>query len=97
MAVRCQRFFCHGPHAYYFEVRGEALQDEREDGPLSEAQLPSLADTVLQDLAAREEAQRRGDEWLHDLPSAKEPSPWLQLTRWPAYLQGHLSRAMPLC
>lgn len=86
--VRCQRFFASGQHAGYFEVRPARIRQSSEarfkaSGP------DALVTAVLQDLAILERVQRERVEVVSDDPSLKEVSPWLQLTRWPSYLQGY--------
>lgn len=49
----------------------------------------SIAAEVRSELAALEEQKRRHGQVMHDSASAKEVSPWLQLTRWSGYLKGY--------
>lgn len=53
------------------------------------SQPESIISSVLQDLAALERDQEKQNTVACDEHSAKETSPWLQLTRWLSYLNGH--------
>jgi hypothetical protein len=82
--VRCQRFFLHGQHSSYFVVYTSDLTIS-----MSTVSSMSIAAEVRSELAALEEQKRRHGQIMHDSASAKEVSPWLQLTRWPRYLKGY--------
>ena len=49
----------------------------------------AFATAVLQDLAMLEQAEHERAEVVCETSSTKEVSPWLQLTRWSSYLNGH--------
>jgi hypothetical protein len=82
--VRCQRFFLHGQHSGYFEVYTSDLTIS-----MSTVSSVSIAAEVRSELATLEEQRRKHGQVMHDSASAKEVSPWLQLTRWPRYLKGY--------
>ena len=85
-AVSCQRFFRHGRHSTYFAISADASVGVGTEG----APVPNtLEDAVLRDLASLESAQHAQADGVLQIASAKETSPWLQLTRWTDYLQGH--------
>ena len=48
-----------------------------------------LASTVLEQLSSLEDEQRKGRQIVSSTQSSKQVSPWLELTRWPTYLDGH--------
>ncbi|KAK3619415.1 hypothetical protein LTR56_024041 [Elasticomyces elasticus] len=80
-------------HQHYFEVKcAPPTPPDVQTTPVHHTLATTNALAVAnlrQELAEREHAQRQGDDWLRELPGAKEPSPWLRLTRWPVYLLGH--------
>ena len=89
--VDCQRFFAQGPHSAYVEVRTST------EGPASQfADLTAPRDPVaagLDELRALQAAQQQGADDIDVQASRTEVSPWLELTQWPQYLQGHSLRA----
>jgi hypothetical protein len=82
--VRCQRFFLHGQHSGYLEVYTSDLTIS-----MSTISSVSIAAEVRSELATLEGKRRKHGQVMHDSASAKEVSPWLQLTRWPRYLKGY--------
>ena len=70
----------------YFEVANSHPPDYT---TRVQSQADTLSSRVLQDLAVLEEQQRQGSQILLEVASAKEVSPWLELTRWPDYLGGY--------
>ena len=82
--VSCQRFFLRGRYAGYFEVlqilkpgSSEQQQQQQQEGtPAS-----TLADAVLRNLTSIEKYQSQHGQVVLEFSSAKEVSPWLQITR----------------
>jgi hypothetical protein len=90
--VHCQRFFMQGGHATFVVIpRGEPELCQLQQ----QAETPDndLAHTVLQDLATLEHRESQHNKTVPLIVSTKEVSPWLQMTRWPAYLIGRDLRA----
>jgi hypothetical protein len=88
--VHCQRFFHHGKHAGYFAVLHTSNLESNSDQQERQTEAPTglLTDAVLRSLAVLEERQGQCSLVVPDTSSAKEVSPWLQMTRWPMYLSG---------
>lgn len=83
--VHCQRFFHTGRHTSHFIVHPEN-RGENNASRCETSQPESIISAVLQDLAALERDQEKQSNVACDENSAKETSPWLQLTRWLSYL-----------
>ncbi|KAK1809579.1 hypothetical protein LTR12_016055 [Friedmanniomyces endolithicus] len=88
-SVCCQRLFPAGKNSGYFEV---SLGDTEASQAEAEGEPTSLASIVRGELAVLEEAQHERAQVFRAFESAKEVSPWLELTRWPEYLEGHRLR-----
>lgn len=85
-SVCCQRLFHAGIHSQYFEVLPTVLAD---DDDASQAHAQSGVANAVSELRALRQERKRDGELVSAAGSVKEVSPWLQLTRWPNYLQGH--------
>lgn len=87
MAVRrpvlCQQLFSAGSGSRFFEVF-----DSVRSPPTSTSNL-STKDVILSKLTRLERGQKQAGSILVATSSSKEISPWLQLTRWLGYLDGH--------
>jgi hypothetical protein len=104
--VSCQRYFTHGPQSEYFRVTPAPKPPSPRSLPLPRAGHilpPAALDRSQQEeqkIRAYVEAQLQQDEieqastqtTVHDDTSKTEVSPWLEMTRWPRYLQGHSFR-----
>lgn len=92
--VCCQRFFHTGRHTSYFTVLSERRVEDS-DARQRDANPDSIAASVLQDLAIIEQDQEKRGNIASEEKSEKETSPWLQLTRWLSYLNGHCLSKIP--
>ncbi|CAN9210663.1 hypothetical protein AA0121_g11547 [Alternaria tenuissima] len=93
--VSCQRLFVQGCKSHYFAVISPAEIEEEKDtirrrdmaAQLLEAEyIRAQIDEALKQ--GHQETQAFGDRIL-DNAAPTEVSPWLEMTRWPKYLQGH--------
>lgn len=85
--VPCQRLFASGHGSQFFEVQVDA--ERPAVGAVREV---STKDAILSELASLEKTQQHADRMIVATSSVKEVSPWLQLTRWLSYLDGHALR-----
>lgn len=97
--VSCQRFFVSGHQSIYFEVISpeEAQQRrakaKRANSPSNPGFVLAEADLVHAELFGQLHDRRRQIEAATEIVRKEvdrtEVSPWLELTRWPKYLDGH--------
>jgi hypothetical protein len=104
VSAKCQRFFVQGPQSTYFCVSGTGALNQRcilRQSPTTPPKQPSVGDQILHHVLAKLAAAEKQLELTADVisnnHSKTEISPWLEMTRWPRYLQGHkLSKVAPL-
>jgi hypothetical protein len=101
--VSCQRLFVSGAKSHYFEVitPTELQEEERTKRRMNMATMLSEADYIrLQINEALEEGDQKAqarEDVIRDNATQTEVSPWLEMTRWPKYLQGYsFSKVAPL-
>ena len=94
-AVFCQRFFVHGPQSAYFVV---VPLPQRTISPTEYGGLDEGVKITPEDLLRAEIDRQLGENtqtietWQEKIPNAAkmaEVSPWLEMTRWPKYLNGY--------
>lgn len=103
-STRCQRFFVQGPQSTYFCVSERSAIDQQSTSRQPPIRPPDqssvgneMLDLVLAELAAAEKQLELTADVISNNQSKTEISPWLEMTRWPRYLQGHkLSQVAPL-
>jgi hypothetical protein len=86
--VSCQRFFVSGSGSGFFSVIASSpIRQERLASTVSEAEfIQAQVRRDLQESLADEAEQAMQ---ITTQKHATEVSPWLELTQWPKYLQGH--------
>jgi hypothetical protein len=91
--VRLLPVFCfaHAPPSYSAFQKSRLIRRhwESQAFPPLESGPCAFTPTVLQDLAMLRQAEHERAEVVCETSSTKEVSPWLQLTRWSSYLNGH--------
>lgn len=93
--VSCQRLFVHGPKSGYFTVVSPTEVAEEEEAQRRQAMAAELREAdfiraqVNEALAKRDQETTGLDDVILDNAAPTEVSPWLEMTRWPKYLQGH--------
>jgi hypothetical protein len=101
----CQRFFVQGPQSTYFRVNrtygagDEYLspQEPKKEASHSSSPGEQMRAEVLEQLRVAEEEQRGAADIILGRASKTEISPWLEMTKWPSYLEGHtMAEAAPL-
>ena len=83
--VHCQRFFRANKYSQYFEVSMCNVEQRKEQVEPDR----SLESIVLEELDVLESRQQQGRQIVCGAASSKQVSPFLDLTRWPSYLEGH--------
>lgn len=104
ISTKCQRFFVQGPQSAYFrasERRDINQKSTSHQSPTKPPEQPSVGDRMLEHVLAKLAAAEEQLEWTADIVSSSqsrtEVSPWLEMTQWSRYSQGHkLSRVAPL-
>ncbi|THC88033.1 hypothetical protein EYZ11_012517 [Aspergillus tanneri] len=95
--VSCQRFFLGGPGSRYFTVV-PAAQALAEAARTCQAAGMTTADfiraQVHREMADDQASEEERNRHVPDRKHPTEVSPWLELTRWPQYLQGHAFAAV---
>jgi hypothetical protein len=95
--VSCQRFYHARPGSHFFEVTCAAQP--------SQLALPATPQTPAKHIRAHIDQALREGEAAAELANSQVPSlsahltevsPWLELTRWPEYLQGQDLTAVAL-
>jgi len=88
--VLCQRLFSAGRDSHFFEVQVDVPIDaQRPTTNDSHNPTTSAKEAMMSELQELENKQQHAGSVFVATSSAKEVSPWLQLTRWLAYLDGH--------
>ncbi len=96
--VSCQRFFVAGHQSIYFEVispeeaKQRRAKAKRVNGPLNPGLVLAEADLVHAELFGQLHDRRQEIEAATEVRrevDRTEVSPWLELTRWSKYLDGH--------
>ena len=86
--VSCQRFFVSGSGSGFFSVIVPSpIRRQRLAGTVSEAEFIQVQ--VNRDLQERLSDEAEQGLQITTQKHATEVSPWLELTQWPKYLQGH--------
>lgn len=88
--IPCQRLFSAGRGSHFFEVQVNAQMDaQRPTTSDSHNPTRSAKEAMISELRELENKQQHASSVFVATLSAKEVSPWLQLTRWLGYLDGH--------
>lgn len=93
--VSCQRLFLGGTKSGYFAVISPTKAVEEEEAWRRQATVAQLLEVdfiraqIDEALAKSNQERKEVENVILDNTAPTEVSPWLEMTRWPKYLQGH--------